>query len=66
MKSFESEKRELFDWLCKEKEKYRNAVKKMRSEGIISRDIEAGLEYQKAKLEYNQKLLALKKKYNIK
>ena len=66
MKTFESEKKELFDWLCGEQKRYDDALEERRKKGIFSRDSEAGLRYQEARLEYNKKFLALKKKYNIK
>ena len=65
MKTFETEKRELVDWLLSERDKYHAEVDKMIAEHKLSRDSEAGLRYQEAKCEYNRRLVALKVKYNI-
>lgn len=65
MKTFETEKRELFDWLTEEQKRYFDAVDEMHAKGIFSRDSEAGLRYREATFEYNRRLVALKVKYNI-
>lgn len=65
-KSYEEEKRALFDWLCEKVNEYHDKVEEMHANGIFSLDSEAGLECEKARMEYNEKLIALKKKYNVK
>ena len=66
MKSYDEEKKALFDWFMGEAEEYYAAVKNKLDNGTLARDSMEGLKYQKARMEYNKKFLELKKKYNIK
>lgn len=65
MKTYDVERKELFDWLNQETEKYFSEVKKAIKENRIQLDSNANSDYLKAHREYNQKLLALKMKYGI-
>ena len=65
MKTYDVERKELFDWLNQETEKYFSEVKKTIEENRIQLDSNANSDYLKAHREYNQKLLALKMKYGI-
>ncbi|MCI5728625.1 MAG: hypothetical protein MR374_03660 [Clostridia bacterium] len=65
MKTYDVERKELFDWLNQETEKYFSEVKKAIEENRIQLDSNANSDYLKAHREYNQKLLALKMKYGI-
>ena len=65
MKTYDVERKELFDWLNLETEKYFSEVKKAIEENRIQLDSNANSDYLKAHREYNQKLLALKMKYGI-
>ena len=65
MKTYDVERKELFDWLNQETEKYISEVKKAIEENRIQLDSNANSDYLKAHREYNQKLLALKMKYGI-
>lgn len=65
MRTYDVERKELFDWLNQETEKYFSEVKKAIEENRIQLDSNANSDYLKAHREYNQKLLALKMKYGI-
>ena len=65
MKTYDVERKDLFDWLNQETEKYFSEVKKAIEENRIQLDSNANSDYLKAHREYNQKLLALKMKYGI-
>ena len=65
MKTYDVERKELFDWLNQETEKYFSEVKKAIEENRIQLDSNANSDYLNAHREYNQKLLALKMKYGI-
>ena len=65
MKTYDVERKELFDWLNQETEKYFSELKKAIEENRIQLDSNANSDYLKAHREYNQKLLALKMKYGI-
>ena len=65
MKTYDVERKELFDRLNEETEKYFSEVKKAIEENRIQLDSNANSDYLKAHREYNQKLLALKMKYGI-
>lgn len=66
MKTYESEKKELFDWLCAETAEYFKALKKEETEKGLSRDSELDIKQHNVEMEYNKKLIELKRKYNIK
>lgn len=65
MKTYDIERKELFDWLNQETEKYFSEVEKAIEENRIQLDSNANSDYLKAHREYNQKLIALKMKYGI-
>ena len=65
MKTYESERRELFEWRLKESSEYFKALKKDREKGIFSKDSERNMKMHEIDMEYNRKLLELKRKYNV-
>ncbi len=65
MNTYESEKKELYDWLLEKDKEYHAAEKKEEKTGL-KRDSEANYQFQLTIQEYNKKLRELKKKYGIK
>ena len=66
MKTYESERKELFEWLQKETSQYYAAVEKDMKEKKFSKDSEHGKKQHETEMEYNRRLLELKRKYKIK
>ena len=62
MKTFDEECRELYDWLLEKNEECRAAEEKEKPKG---HDSKANHQFRLYVAEYNEKLKALKKKYNI-
>ena len=50
MKSYDEEKKALFDWFMGEAEEYYAAVKNKLDNGTLARDSMEGLKYQKARM----------------
>lgn len=63
MKTYDSERTELYNWLQSKFDEYFSAVKKERRSEEIGKLERQQQEYVR---EYNEKLKALKKKYNVK
>ena len=66
MKTYDSERTELYEWLKQQQAEYSNAFWKAAKEKRVHRDSEANRKYKEAVREYNKKLLALKGKYGVK
>lgn len=65
MKTYDSERKELFDWMTKATKEYFEKSRKAHKEGYTGRDSEANREFLEAQREYVLKMRALKKKYGI-
>lgn len=65
MKTYESERREIFEQLLSIEKEYSVSLKKRMEKGILSKDSEELLEAQKARQYCNLQFLELKVKYNI-
>ena len=66
MKTYDSERKELFDWMTQVMNEYFEEGRKDLKEGNLQRDSEANRKFLEAHMEYNRKLIDLKKKYGIK
>ena len=65
MKTYDSERKELVDWMAQVTNEYFTKARKTDKEGRTGRDSEATREYSEAQREYVLKMRALKKKYGI-
>lgn len=65
MKTYESERKELFDWMNRATDEYFDEVKNVLKKGNVERDGEANRKHLAIHREYIQKMRALKKKYGI-
>ena len=63
MKAFDSERTALYEWLLAKREECRKAEEEEKPQGY---DSKANYQFQLYVREYNEKLKALKKKYNVK
>lgn len=63
MKTFDSERKVLYEWLLAKRDECRKAEEEEKPQGY---DSKANHQFQLYVREYNDKLKALKKKYNVK
>lgn len=61
MKSYETERKELYEWLLAKRDECRKAEEEEKPQGY---DSKANYQFQLYIHEYNEKLKVLKKKYN--
>ena len=66
MKTYETERKDLYNWLLVETNKHSIAMRKRIAEHKLSRDSDLTQKQHETEMEYNRRLIELKKKYNIK
>mgnify|MGYP005786582069 CR=1 FL=1 len=65
MKTYDSEKKELVDWMRQKDDKYFEAAMKEIREHGVKRDSKLNYEHHLDVQEYNRRLRELKKKYGV-
>ncbi len=66
MKTYDTERKELFDWLLVKTAEYETRQDKEIKDRGLQRDSDSTWQYHYTVMEYNRKLIELKKKYGIK